>query len=80
VASLPHGLPGRGQEWRAHEIEHMKPPLPRTLSAVPRLLHVQIEIAKAIRTLAEQDEQRRAETIASIFKKRVPDGCWRFRN
>jgi hypothetical protein len=30
----------------------MKPPLPRTLSAVPRLPHVQLEIAKAIHTLA----------------------------
>ena len=35
----------------------MKPPLPRTLSAVPRTLHVQIEIAKAIHTLFGQDEQ-----------------------
>jgi hypothetical protein len=47
----------------------MKPPLPRTLSAVPRLPHVQLEIAKAIRTLAgpDQDEllrQRRAEIAA----------------
>src|ERR1700722_5617797 len=47
----------------------MKPPLPRTLSAVPRTLHTQIEIAKAIRTLAgpDQDEllrQRRAELAA----------------
>jgi hypothetical protein len=32
----------------------MKPPLPRTLSAVPRLPHVQLEIAKAIRTLTAQ--------------------------
>jgi hypothetical protein len=44
----------------------MKPPLPRTSSSVPRLPHVQLEIAKAIRTLAgpEEDEllrQRRAE-------------------
>jgi hypothetical protein len=30
----------------------MKPPLPRTLSAVPRLSHVQLEIIKAIHTLA----------------------------
>jgi hypothetical protein len=47
----------------------MKPPLPRTLSAVPRLPHVQLEIAKAIRTLAEPNEdellrQRRAEIAA----------------
>jgi hypothetical protein len=47
----------------------MKPPLPRTLSAVPRLPHVQLEIAKAIRTLAGPDEdellrQRRAEIAA----------------
>lgn len=51
----------------------MKPPLPRTLSAVPRLPHVQLEIAKAIRTLArpDQDEllrQRRAE-IAAIRRE-----------
>ena len=51
----------------------MKPPLPRTLSAVPRTLHTQIEIAKAIRTLAgpDQDEllrQRRAE-IAAIRRE-----------
>jgi hypothetical protein len=47
----------------------MKPPLPRTLSAVPQTLHVQLEIAKAIRTLAGPDEdellrQRRAEIVA----------------
>jgi hypothetical protein len=30
----------------------MKPPLPRTLSAVPRLPHVQLEIVNAIHTLA----------------------------
>jgi hypothetical protein len=44
----------------------MKPPLPRIESAVPRALHVQFEIAKAIRTLAGPDEgellrQRRGE-------------------
>jgi hypothetical protein len=43
----------------------MKPSLPRTLSAVPHALHVQLEIAKAIRTFAAQDEnvvlQRRTE-------------------
>jgi Bacterial CdiA-CT RNAse A domain len=44
----------------------MKPPLPRIESAVPRALHVQLEIAKAIRTLTGPDErelqrQRRAE-------------------
>jgi hypothetical protein len=32
----------------------MKPPLPRTLSAVPRLPHVQIEIAKAVHTLVDR--------------------------
>lgn len=32
----------------------MKPPLPRTLSAVPRTLHVQFEIAKAIRALTSR--------------------------
>src|ERR1700731_1978788 len=47
----------------------MKPPLPRTLSAVPQTLQTQLEIAKAIRTLAGPDEdellrQRRAEIAA----------------
>jgi hypothetical protein len=47
----------------------MKPPLPRTLSAVPQTLHVRLEIAKAIRALAGPDEdellrQRRAEIAA----------------
>src|ERR1700730_9513647 len=47
----------------------MKPPLPRTLSAVPQTLHVRLEIAKAIRTLAgpAEDEllrQRRTEIAA----------------
>jgi hypothetical protein len=47
----------------------MKPPLPRTLSAAPQTLHVQLEIAKAIRTLAGPGEdellrQRRAEIAA----------------
>jgi hypothetical protein len=47
----------------------MKPPLPRTLSAVPQTLHARLEIAKAIRTLAGPDEdellrQRRAEIAA----------------
>jgi hypothetical protein len=47
----------------------MKPPLPRTLSAVPQTLHTRLEIAKAIRALAgpDQDEllrQRRAEFAA----------------
>jgi hypothetical protein len=47
----------------------MKPPLPRIESAVPRALHVQLEIAKAIRALAGPDEgellrQRRAEIAA----------------
>jgi hypothetical protein len=51
----------------------MKPPLPRTLSAVPQTLHTRIEIAKAIRTLAGPDEdellrQRRAE-IAAIHRE-----------
>ena len=51
----------------------MKPPLPRTLSAVPQTLHTQLEIAKAIRALAgpDQDEllrQRRAE-IAAIRRE-----------
>ena len=47
----------------------MKPPLPRTLSAVPQTLHTRLEIAQAIRTLAEPDQdellrQRRAEIAA----------------
>jgi hypothetical protein len=47
----------------------MKPSFPRVLSAVPQTLHVQLEIAKAIRTLAGPDEdellqQRRAEIAA----------------
>jgi hypothetical protein len=48
----------------------MKPPLPRIEIAVPRTLHVQIEIAKAIRTLAGPDEgellRRRHAEIAAI--------------
>jgi hypothetical protein len=35
----------------------MKPPLPRTLSAVPRLPHVQLEIIKAIQALLDQHVQ-----------------------
>jgi hypothetical protein len=47
----------------------MKPPLPRTLSAVPQTLHARLEIAKAIRTLAGPNEdelpkQRRVEIAA----------------
>ncbi len=47
----------------------MKPPLPRILSDVPRTLHAQLEIAKAIRTLVGPDEhelarQRHAEIAA----------------
>jgi hypothetical protein len=47
----------------------MKPPLPRIESAVPRTLHAQLEVAKAIRTLVAPDEaellsQRRAEIAA----------------
>jgi hypothetical protein len=47
----------------------MKSPLPRTLSAVPQTLHVRLEIAKAICTLAGPDEdellrQRRTEIAA----------------
>jgi hypothetical protein len=37
-------------------IKHMKPPLPRILSDVPRTLHVQLEIAKAIHTLTSKHE------------------------
>src|SRR5579864_2490687 len=47
----------------------MKPPLPRILSAVPRTLHVQLEIAKAIGTLNSQEAlaqlQRPVETDAA---------------
>src|SRR5580700_6216764 len=51
------------------KVKHMKPPLPRTLSAVPKTLHTRLEIAKAIRALAGPDEdellrQRRAEIAA----------------
>jgi hypothetical protein len=47
----------------------MKPPLPRTLSAVPQTLHARLDIAEAIRALADPDEaellrQRRAEIAA----------------
>jgi hypothetical protein len=47
----------------------MNPDRPRRLSAVPRTLHTQLEIAKAIRTLAGPDgdellRQRRAEIAA----------------
>jgi hypothetical protein len=47
----------------------MKPPLPHSESAVPRTLHAQLEIAKAIRTLMAPDDdeplrQRRAELAA----------------
>jgi Bacterial CdiA-CT RNAse A domain len=48
----------------------MKPPLPRTLSAVPQTLHARLEIAKAIRALAGPDEdellQQRRTEIAAI--------------
>jgi hypothetical protein len=51
----------------------MKPSLPRIAASVPRLPHVQLEIAKAIRTLASPNEdepqrQRRAE-IAAIRRE-----------
>jgi hypothetical protein len=47
----------------------MKPPLPHGESAVPRTLHAQLEIAKAMRTLMAPDEdellrRRRAELAA----------------
>jgi hypothetical protein len=47
----------------------MKPPLPHSESAVPRTLHAQLEIAKAIRTLMAPDDaeplrRRRAELAA----------------
>jgi hypothetical protein len=47
----------------------MKPPLPHSESAVPRTLHAQLEIAKAIRTLMTPDDdepvrRRRAELAA----------------
>jgi hypothetical protein len=47
----------------------MKPPLPHSESAVPRTLHAQLEIAKAVRTLTAPNgddplRQRRAEIAA----------------
>jgi hypothetical protein len=48
----------------------MKPPLPHSESAVPRTLHAQLEIAKAMRTLMAPDEaellRRRRAEIAAI--------------
>jgi hypothetical protein len=48
----------------------MKPPLPRIESAVPRTLHAQLEIAKAMRTLMAPDDdellRRRRAEIAAI--------------
>jgi hypothetical protein len=48
----------------------MKPPLPRILSDVPRTLHAQLEVAKAIRTLIGPDEdelvRQRDDEIAVI--------------
>jgi hypothetical protein len=54
---------------RAGKAKAMKHPLPRIQSAVPRTLHAQLEIAKAVRTLMGPDEdevlrQRRAEIAA----------------
>jgi hypothetical protein len=40
----------------------MKPSLPRILSAVPRTLHIQLEIAKAIRALAAPNQNARRQT------------------
>jgi hypothetical protein len=40
----------------------MKPSLPRILSAVPRTLHVQLEIAKALRALAAPNQDARRQT------------------
>jgi hypothetical protein len=64
----------------------MNPHGPRILTAVPDTLHTQLEIAKAIRTLAEPDQdellrQRRAEIAAirrdlellAALKKYSPD-------
>jgi hypothetical protein len=50
------------------ESEDMKPPLPRIQTGIPRTLHVQLEIANAMRALfgADQDEllrERRAEVV-----------------
>jgi hypothetical protein len=42
----------------------MKPPLPRIESAVPRTLHVQLEIAKAIRTLLAPAGDEQPEWLA----------------
>jgi hypothetical protein len=53
----------------AEKANPMKPPLPRIESAVPRTLHAQLEIAKAVRTLTAPNgddplRQRRAEIAA----------------
>jgi hypothetical protein len=53
----------------AEKANPMKPPLPRIESAVPRTLHAELEIAKAVRTLTAPNgddplRQRRAEIAA----------------
>jgi hypothetical protein len=56
------------------ETKTMKPPLPRTLSAVPQLLHVQVEIGKAVHVLFDQPAQAlpRAENAAvSIWDEEI---------
>jgi hypothetical protein len=56
--------------------KQMKPPLPRILSDVPRTLHVQLEIAKAISTLTSQHEDerlRRRNENSSIGKASADD-------
>ncbi len=68
-SSCPATAGRRAHLLRQQRPNRMKPPLPRIESAVPRALHVQLEIAKAIRTLAGPDEdellrQRRAEIAA----------------
>jgi hypothetical protein len=44
----------------------MKPPLPRTSSAVPRLPHVHLEIAKAVHTLFESPPSLTGKESAAI--------------
>ena len=54
----------------AEKANPMKPPLPRIESAVPRTLHAQLEIAKAVRTLTapngDDPQRQRGVEIAAI--------------
>jgi hypothetical protein len=44
----------------------MKPPLPRILTDVPRTLHAQLEVAKAIRTLSAHSDNQSIGSPVSI--------------